>query len=116
MDMIDSFESVAVVVSDAQKSLKWYSDKLGFAAASSEGHWVTVRPKGSSTLLHLCESKKTEPGNTGILFVVDDVDRTYSELSSKGVSFTKPPRDDGWGKYAIFTDPDGNEFWIQAGE
>ena len=110
--MIKAVYDVAVVVSNARKSTKWYQEKLGFKVRADEGHWVTVAPKGERTVLHLCERKTLEPGNTGIGFLVDGVTKTFEELEAKGVKFTRTPRDDGWGMYAMFADPDGNEFWL----
>lgn len=110
--MIKNVYSVAVVVSDEKKAMKWYKDVLGFRVVDKYEGWVTVKPTGSKTLLHLCEQKRLEPGNTGINFEVNDVDKTYEELSKRGIRFTKKPRDDGWGKYARFKDSDGNEFWL----
>jgi hypothetical protein len=52
--------SMAVMVSDAKKTAKWFRDKLGFEV-SVEGHWVTAWPTGSNSKLHLCEGK-LEPG------------------------------------------------------
>jgi len=110
--MINKISSVAVVVSDGKKSAEWYSKNLGFEIKSSEGHWVTVGPKGSDFELHLCESKNAESGNTGILFIADDLESTAKQLEKAGVRLTKSLRDDGWGKYAMIADPDGNEFWL----
>lgn len=110
--MIKKISSVAVVVSDGEKSAKWYNEKLGFEIKSQKGHWITVGPKESEVTLHLCKGPPLEAGNTGIRLIVDDIDKTYEELSSKGVEFTTKPRDDGRGKYARFKDPDGNEFWL----
>jgi Predicted enzyme related to lactoylglutathione lyase len=110
--VITEVKSIAVVISDEKKAIEFYTKTLGFELRDNEGHWITVAPKGSQTLLHLCKTKPLEPGNTGIWLKVDDVDKTYEELSKKGVKFPKPPRDDGWGKYAIMSDPDGNEFWL----
>ncbi|HUK28021.1 MAG TPA: VOC family protein [Candidatus Acidoferrales bacterium] len=110
--MFKSIVDVAVVVSDANKSADWYREKLGFEIRDKEGHWVTVAPKGSEVVLHLCESKPLEQGNTGIAFSVDDLDSVYKELSGKGVEFTVKPTKEEWGSYAMFKDPDGNEFWI----
>lgn len=109
--MIEKLGSVAVVVSDAKRAVEWYTKTLGLELVSSEGHWVTVKARGSNTAIHLCQGPPLEPGNTGILFECDDLQRTYSELASRGVVFTKPPKDSG-GSYAIFRDPDGNEFWL----
>lgn len=110
--MFKSIVDVAVVVSDANKSADWYKEKLGFEIRDKEGHWVTVAPKGSEVVLHLCESKPLEQGNTGIAFSVDDLDSVYKELSGKGVEFTVKPTKEEWGSYAMFKDPDGNEFWL----
>jgi lactoylglutathione lyase len=111
--MIKSIVDVAVVVSNANKSADWYKEKLGLEIRSKEGHWVTVAPKGATgPVLHLCESKSLEKGNTGIAFSVDDLDKTYEEMSGKGVEFTVKPTKEDWGYYAMFKDPDGNEFWL----
>jgi catechol 2,3-dioxygenase-like lactoylglutathione lyase family enzyme len=107
------FEDVAVVVSDAKKSAKWYHEKLGFEIRDQRGHWVTVRPRGSNVLLHLCTvNGPLEPGNTGIGFSVPDAEAEERELRAKGVEFTQPTKKEAWGTFAIFRDPDGNEFWI----
>jgi catechol 2,3-dioxygenase-like lactoylglutathione lyase family enzyme len=110
--MLKSIIDVAVVVSDANKSAEWYTEKLGLEVRDKEGHWVTVAPKDSPVVLHLCETKPLEQGNTGIAFKVDDLDQAYKELSSKGVEFTVKPTKEEWGSYAMFKDPDGNIFWL----
>ena len=111
--MITRISSAAVVVKDEKKAAKWYKTMLGLEVKSEEGHWVTVAPKNQrGFVLHLCKTKPLEKGNTGILFSADDIQKTYAELSGKGVKFTVKPRDDGWGLYAMFKDPDGNVFWL----
>ncbi|HLI45603.1 MAG TPA: VOC family protein [Geobacterales bacterium] len=110
--MIHRFYSVAVVVSDANKAAEWYKEKLGFEVVEKMGHWITVAPKGSGTVLHLCQGPPLEPGNTGILFLCEDVVKTVEELKKKGVKITKEPKDEGFGIYAMFSDPDGNVFWL----
>jgi predicted enzyme related to lactoylglutathione lyase len=113
--MIKSIMDIAIVVSDAKKSAQWYKENLGLEVRDNEGHWITVAPKGSNVLLHLCETSLLEKGNTGIAFCVDDLDRTYREMSGKGVEFTTEPKKTEWGTYAMFKDPDGNEFWLLPG-
>ncbi len=105
--------SVAVMVSDAKKSAKWYKTKLGFEA-SVEGHWVTVWRKGTTWKLHLCEGK-LEPGNTGIGFYVEDLEKEVSALKKKGVSFSLDYTKTDWGEISKFDDPDGNVFWLSKG-
>ena len=43
-------------------------------------------------------------------FACDDVEKTYAELTARGVEFTGPPKKEPWGTFAIFKDPDGNQF------
>ncbi len=46
---------------------------------------------------------------TGLSLWVDDIDASYADLSSKGVSFTGPPVEEPWGgRLAHFQDPSGN--------
>ena len=111
--MIKSIIDVAIVVSNANKSADWYKEKLGLEVRDKMEHWVTVAPKGyEGSVLHLCETTPLEQGNTGIAFRVDDLDKAYKEMTGKGVEFTKKPTKTEWGTYAMFKDPDGNEFWL----
>ena len=112
---IERFRSVAVVVSDEKKAKEWYRDTLGFEVQEDEGHWVVVGPPGSSTGIHLCRGETLEPGNTGILFLADDIEKTYEDLKGKGVEITRELGKAEWNEkiqYAMFKDPDGNEFWL----
>lgn len=106
------FSDVAVVVSDAKKAKKWYTETLGFELRDDEGHWVTVAPKGANVTLHLCEMEASEKGNTGIGFTAKDVAKVEAELKKKGVVFSQPAQKLPWGTVAKFLDPDGNEFWL----
>lgn len=47
-----------------------------------------------------------------IVFTTDDAFAAYEELKSKGVEFTRPAGDRGYGIDASFRDPSGNEFRI----
>ncbi len=110
--MIKSIASVAVVVSDTKKATEWYEKTLGLEVRDKEGHWVTVAPKKAKNVLHLCKQKKLEPGNTGILFLADNIEATYKQMKKKGIKFTEPLTKAEWGTFAIFSDRDGNTFWL----
>src|SRR5881409_1933820 len=65
--------TIALVVSDAKKSAKWYTEKLGFEIREHQGHWITVAPKTENIAFHLCEGfYPLEPGNSGISFTAKD--------------------------------------------
>lgn len=109
--MITKVHSFAVTVSDTDHAKQWYHDVLGLEVLEDQGHWVTVGRKDGGRI-HLCETDKLETGNTGILLLCDNLDKSYSELVSRGVKFSKAPQDAGFGRFAIFNDPDGNAYWL----
>jgi catechol 2,3-dioxygenase-like lactoylglutathione lyase family enzyme len=45
-----------------------------------------------------------------IVFATDDCFAAYEELRSKGIEFTRPAGERGYGVDAAFRDPSGNEF------
>ncbi len=102
--MIKSIASTAVVVSNGKKSSQWYEKMLGFEVRDKEGHWITVAPKKSKQVLHLCESKTLEPGNTGILLLSDDIEAQYKEMKKNGVKFAQELTKEDWGSSAKFAD------------
>lgn len=119
--MITKVHTVAVVVSNAEKATRWYTEKLGFQVRpESSNHWVVVGAPGASFGLHLCEANPkfetaVEPGNTGILMQVDDVEKTVAELRAKGVKIAQDVTREPWGIYAMIEDLDGNVFWLMPG-
>jgi catechol 2,3-dioxygenase-like lactoylglutathione lyase family enzyme len=114
--VIDGYADVAVVVSDAQKAKKWYTETLGFKVVLDRGHAIAVSPNVPETtlVLHLCGDgfAPLEPGNTGIAFTADNLMKTCDELAKKGVRFSLPPKDEEGYKMAKFLDLDDNEFWL----
>jgi catechol 2,3-dioxygenase-like lactoylglutathione lyase family enzyme len=106
---------VAIVVSNAKTSEKWWKEKLGFASFTigGGGHAVLVAPPGDRFVLHLCEGfAPVEPGNSGIAFVTDEIEALVRRMTDAGVSFPEPLKRESWGQAAKFADPDGNVFWL----
>ena len=44
----------------------------------------------------------------------DNVERTYEELSGRGVEFMGPPKKEPWGTFAMVKDVDGNQFVLSS--
>jgi catechol 2,3-dioxygenase-like lactoylglutathione lyase family enzyme len=107
---------VAVTVTDAKSSARWWVEKLGFEThtlGGPGGHAIMVAPPGERFLLHLCEGfEDVEPGNTGIGFVTDDVEEQVRRMEEAGVHFVQPLSQGSGAPGAKFADPDGNIFWI----
>lgn len=123
-------DTVAVVVSDRQKALKWYRDVLKLPVAyigpnvsnsdpkihgtpENAGHWIELGSARPLTRIHLCElpDHKTHPGPTGITFLTNDIQDDYAGMTSRSVRFLNRPQKMDWGEWLCsFMDPDGNEF------
>ena len=108
---------VAVVVSNAKASAKWWEKNLGLTSYTigGSGHAILIAPPGDRYVLHLCEGfAPLEPGDTGIAFVTDDIDGMVNRMVAGAVRFPEPLRREKWGKMAKFSDPDGNIFWLMG--
>ncbi len=51
---------------------------------------------------------------TGISLECDDVQKTYKELTAKGVEFPKPPKAESWGVSAVMKDSEGNQLVLSS--
>jgi serine phosphatase RsbU (regulator of sigma subunit)/predicted enzyme related to lactoylglutathione lyase len=95
--------AINIYVRDQDRSLRFYTDQLGFALAfdaqlQSGDRWVAVAPPDGSALLALIAPKpesreyKLIGRPTGIVFVTEDVPAKYGEWRRRGVRFHYAPR------------------------
>jgi len=122
--MIKGMDHVAIVVSDMDRSIKFYSEILGLKIHSDGrkegGEKKTFIGTKSETLVALTEDENRGKDRTGfvegvahIAFKVDDVERTSKILRERGVQFIEEKLDRGGKKKAYhFIDPDGLELEI----
>jgi predicted enzyme related to lactoylglutathione lyase len=47
-------------------------------------------------------------GRVGLFLCVDDFEAAYRRMVAKGVHFVSPPRDEVYGRLAVFQDLEGN--------
>ena len=100
---------------DLQRMIAFYSDTLGLPLLARDDAYHYARVDGGSVRIGLGAGEPNpELGvhvgiHTGIGFEVPDVDAAYEALKAKGVTFSMPPKRQGWGGYmAMFLDPDAN--------
>ena len=121
--MITQIHSTTILVSDQDRALEFYTGVLGWEVEidqpmGEDERFLTVRPKGGQTSLSLGTSRMLDgqnPGRIGISLIADDVQKTYEELSARGVVFSMKPERMAWGDIgAQFEDPDGNSFYLNG--
>ena len=117
-------QSITVFVSDADVSLNFYVEKLGFRLAFDVvlpmgARFISISPPNGDTNLALMAPSPGTPEHSLIgrpmqtAFMTEDIDATYEEWSSRGVRFINPPSMQPWGgKVTQFEDPDKNTFGL----
>jgi uncharacterized glyoxalase superfamily protein PhnB len=120
--MIKAVKFVSIPVKNQDQALNFYTQKLGFQILTDQPfdekqRWLELSiPGGETRVVLFTPAGHAERIGTfsNITFVSDNVDKTYEELSSRGVEFSQPPKKEHWGTSAIFKDLDGNVFVLSS--
>lgn len=120
--MIKAVKFVSIPVRDQNKALEFYTRKLGFEIMTDQPfdgkqRWIELRVPGGETkvILFTASGQEDRIGTfSNIAFLSDDVEKTYQELSARGVEFQQTPKKAPWGTSAIFKDLDGNVFALSS--
>jgi predicted enzyme related to lactoylglutathione lyase len=126
--VITNVSIVNVFVTDQDEAKQFYTDILGFQAKDDvtlgPGYrWCTVAhpsqpellisltipgPPMSADLIEAMTRAQSAGGMNGLGFNVDDCEKTYAELTEKGVEFVQPPTTRPYGVEAVCRDNSGN--------
>ena len=119
---------VAIVVEEYDPAIRFFVDILGFdlvedsPSVTTDGRpkrWVVVRPPGAQTGLLLARADgdrqravigNQHAGRVGFFLRVDDFTASYERLVAAGVAFVRPPRNEAYGRVAVFLDIAGNRW------
>lgn len=120
--MISKIKFLGVPVADQDRAIRFYTEKLGFEVVGDvpfdeKQRWITLAIPGGETRITLF----TPPGQedrigsfVNMAFQSADIQKTFEELTARGVEFTKPPTVQAWGSYALFKDSEGNIICIAS--
>ena len=121
-------ELIALVVRDYDAAIRFFVDVLRFdlvedtPSLTNDGRpkrWVVVRPPGARTgiLLARADGDRQERvvgdqfgGRVGLFLRVEDFETSYQHMVAAGVRFVSPPRDERYGRVAVFLDLEGNRW------
>jgi serine phosphatase RsbU (regulator of sigma subunit) len=111
-----------VYVSDHERSLDFYVNRLGFSVVADvsrtyDGRWVAIAPPDGQAIIALVAPKlgtekyRSIGRDTQIGFISEDINATYELWQRQGVRFHQPPQQTIFGiTFARFQDIDGNGF------
>jgi len=106
--------SPQLIVADINRSIEFYTKKLGFemdflyedfyAGISKDGFTIHLKV-GKPSIEERRNKRKNE--DLDIVFSVNKIEDLYKELSTKSVEFTQRLREMDYGKEFYIIDPDG---------
>jgi catechol 2,3-dioxygenase-like lactoylglutathione lyase family enzyme len=112
-------ELVAIPVTDVDRAISFYVDRVGFVLDhdhSVDGgiRFVQLTPPGSacSVVLGTGITEMAPGSQKGVQIVITDADAARTQLTAAGVEasdVTELP----WGRFVYFADPDGNTWSLQ---
>lgn len=113
--------TLAIVVPDYDTAIAFFVGGLGFDlledVPQGQKRWVRVAPRGGGAALLLAQAsgpRQTaaigdQAGGRVFLFLeTDDFDAAHARLTQAGAQFMEPPRDEPYGRVAVWRDPFGN--------
>jgi catechol 2,3-dioxygenase-like lactoylglutathione lyase family enzyme len=122
-------EHFTIIVDDYDRAIEFFTGALGFElvedspALTTEGgrhkRWVVVRPPGAQTGVLLAQADGPRQaaavgnqvaGRVGFFLRVDDFGAAYERMTAAGVEFATEPRDEPYGRVAVFLDVAGNRW------
>ena len=118
-----SLAMVTLVVPDYDAALEFYVGALGFeliedTALEGGKRWVVVSPGGGARLLLARAVDAVQAraigqqagGRVGFFLKTRDFTASHAAFLAKGVVFEEAPREEVYGRVAVFRDPFGNRW------
>ena len=97
-----------IYAEDDTAARAFFRDVLGWPHVDAGGGWLIFRTGGAELGVH--------PGAPGthheVSLMCDDIEATVADLTGKGVEFTRPVRDDGFGMTVTFLVPGAGEMML----
>ncbi len=126
--MTQKLALLSILVPDYDDGIAFFVDKMGFDLLEDTDlgqgkRWVRVAPVGVQTGFLLAKAVGDQQvdaiGNQGggrvwLFLQTDDFDGDYARMRDRGVQFEEAPRNEPYGKVAVFRDPFGNRWDLIA--
>lgn len=121
-------QMITIVVDGYDPAIAFFVEILGFelvedyptlTSGGQPKRWVVVRPPGAQTSILLARADGHEQlaavgnqvgGRVGFFLQVDDFDAMYRRMLDHCVEFVREPRDESYGRVAVFLDIAGNRW------
>jgi catechol 2,3-dioxygenase-like lactoylglutathione lyase family enzyme len=98
---------VIIYSQDADADRSFFKDVLGYPNVDAGHGWLIFTLPPAEVAVHPADSPSHE-----LYLMCDDVRATVAELEAKGVRFTQPISDQGWGVMTVLRLPGGGDLGL----
>lgn len=98
--------------SEDQALREFLRDKLALPGSDTGGGWWIFDAPEADLGVHPTEHDRPPSGTADISFYCDRIEETVAELTARGVEFTRPVEDHGYGLVTYFAAPGGFEIQL----
>ncbi|MCP3818242.1 VOC family protein [Streptomyces sp. A3M-1-3] len=99
---------VVIYSRDAEADRAFFRDVLGYPHVDAGDGWLIFKLPPAEIAVHPVEGRESHE----FFLMCDDVKATREELSAKGVEFTQPVSDEGWGLMTVLKLPGGGDLGL----
>jgi catechol 2,3-dioxygenase-like lactoylglutathione lyase family enzyme len=101
-----------VFAEDAEAARAFFSDVLGLSSVDAGDGWLIFAMPPTELAVHPGGGWGEGEGGHRLFLMCDDLERTVEELKSKGVEFTAPIEDEGYGPLTTLKVPGAGEIGL----
>ena len=107
--MINGIHTI-IYTRDAEKARAFFRDVLQWPSVDAGRGWLIFALPPGEVAAHPAEDDDSQ--HHEMYLMCDDVNKTMAELKRKGVEFTSPVADRGWGLLTTLKIPGGGEIGL----
>lgn len=93
---------------DAVKTRAFFRDILGLRSVDAGGGWLIFALPPAELAVH----PDDRGGQHQLYLMCEDIEKTMASMTRKGVKFTRPVADRGWGLITALRLPGAGELWL----
>ncbi|MGR8010368.1 VOC family protein [Streptomyces hypolithicus] len=99
---------VVIYSRNAEADRAFFRDVLGYPHIDAGDGWLIFKLPPAEVAVHPTEGREAHE----FFLMCDDVKATVEELTAKGVQFTQPVSDEGWGLMTVLKLPGGGDLGL----
>jgi predicted enzyme related to lactoylglutathione lyase len=101
-----------IYADDADRARAFFREVLELPNVDARGGWLIFKLPPAELGIHPTNQPELESGRHQLWLMCDDIDATMADLRDRGVEFTSPVEDQGFGLVTTLRVPGGGELGL----